>query len=107
MGMDGGLWANILLGLGTAGGILWAAWQTWQKNKVSTANGEAQVAVADAQAAVYTMMTSRLESLEVEMRSVRAELATEREHGRKMEIHIFKLESMMRKAGLEPPLFEG
>lgn len=103
---DGGSLTKIILGMAGAGGFIWAAWERWIKNKVVAANSEAQVAISAAQETVYTMMTNRLEALEVEMRSVRAELATEREHGRKMEIHIFKLESMMRKAGLEPPAFE-
>lgn len=100
-----GAWTNILLGVGAAGGVLWAAWERWIKNKVVAANSEAQVAISAAQETVYTMMTNRLESLEKEMQAVRAELAAERAHGRKLELHIFKLESLMQKANLEPPAF--
>lgn len=107
MEMDGGVWAKIILGLATAGSILYGAYQTWQKNKVTSANGDAQIAVANAEKTVYEMMTTRLAALEAEMITVRKELAAERDHGRKMEIHIFKLEGMMRKAGIDPPLFEG
>lgn len=104
---DGGSLTKIILGMAGAGGFIWAAWERWIKNKVVAANSEAQVAISAAQETVYTMMTNRLESLEKEMRAVRAELAAERAHGRKLELHIFELESLMRKANLEPPDFEG
>lgn len=103
---DGGSLTKIILGIAGAGGFIWAAWERWIKNKVLSANSDAQVAVSEAQKAVYDMMTNRLNALENEMLQVRAELSAERAHGRKLELHIFKLESLMRKAGLEPPAFE-
>lgn len=103
---DGGTLTKIILGIAGTGGFIWAAWERWIKNKVLTASSDAQVAVSEAQQTVYNMMTNRLEALEKEMLTVRQELAVERSHGRKLEIHIFKLESLMRKAGLEPPAFD-
>ena len=34
---------------------------------------------------------------------MRIELATERQQSRQLEVHIFRRENLMRKAGLEPP----
>ena len=103
---DGGSLTKIILGIAGAGGFIWAAWERWIKNKTLTASSDAHVAVSEAQQAVYNMMTNRLEALEKEMRDVRAELSAERAHSRKLEIHVFRLESIMRKGGLEPPVFE-
>lgn len=103
----GGIWGQIVLGVATlATGIGWAR-EKMIKTRVESANADAQVAVAGSQEAMFTMLTNRLATLEKDLQSVREELATERAHSRRMEIHIFKLESMMRKAGIEPPIFEG
>lgn len=97
---------DAMLGLGAAGGILWAVYERWTRLKVETASYSAQVAGLDGQETVYSMLKDRLEALERELQTVRSEIAVERAHSRKLEIHIFKLESLMRKAGLEPPTFE-
>ena len=105
--IDGGTWGNILLGASTVGaGLMWAR-EKWFKLKVESANTDVAVVTADAQQLVYTMLMNRLETLEKEMQGVRQELATERAHSRALEIHIFKLEAVMRKANIEVPLFEG
>ena len=97
---------DAMLGLGAAGGILWAVYERWTRLKVETASYSAQVAGLEGQETVYSMLKDRLEALERELQTVRSEIAVERAHSRKLEIHIFKLESLMRKAGLEPPAFE-
>lgn len=105
--LEGGVWGQIVLGLAALGtGIGWAR-EKIIKTKVESANADAAVAVAGSQEAMFTMLTNRLATLEKDLQTVREELATERTHSRRMEIHILKLESMMRKAGIEPPLFEG
>lgn len=98
---------DILLGAGAFGGILWAVWERWLRSRVDSANTDAAVAVAGSQETMFTMLTNRLETLEKDLQGVRQELSVERAHSRRMEIHIFKLESMMRKSGIEPPTFEG
>lgn len=106
-GIDVSATGNIILGLGAVGAVLWAAWERWIKNKAMQAGTEAQVAVSDAQHTVYSLVTARLESVEKELQSIRGELAVERAHSRKLELHIFKLESIMREANLQPPAFDG
>lgn len=94
------------------GGLIAAVWGGIQRYKTGKANTRADVAeanasrdVADAQSTVYTTLTSRLESLENEIKGIRAELSVERQHSRKLELHIFKLENLMRQANLTPPVF--
>lgn len=105
--IEGGTLGNILLGIATLGAGLGWAREKWIKTKVESANADAAVAVAGSQETMFNMMNNRLATLEEDLRGVRQELAVERAHSRRMELHIFKLESMMRKAGIEPPLFEG
>ena len=98
----GGNLTNILLGGGVIGASLWAAWERWIKNKVVSANAEAQVAIAEAQQSVYQMLTQRLESLEKELQTVRQELSEERGIRRQLEDHVFRLEYLLRSKGLDP-----
>lgn len=104
--IEGGTWGNIFLGLSTIGlGLGWAR-DKWLKNRVDTANTGVAESAAGGMELVIKSLTDRLGSLETEMQSVRAELAVERKHSRKLELHIFRLESLMRKSGLEPPVYE-
>lgn len=87
-------------------------WSWWLNNKAAVAKTKASVAdahtettVADAQQIVYRMMSDRLTTIEAEIRVVRTELAGERQHNRELVLHIWKLESLMRKANLTPPEF--
>jgi len=102
--------ADVLTGIGTAigsvGVVAAGAWGWWLKNKKTQAETRADVAVADSQAAVYRLLTERLEALENDQRALRAELVAERAHSRRLTLHIWKLESIMRKAGLDVPIFE-
>lgn len=98
----GGNLTNILLGGGVIGASLWAAWERWIKNKVMSANAEAQVAIAEAQQSVYQMLTQRLEALEKELQTVRQELSEERGIRRRLEDHVVSLEYFLRSKGLDP-----
>lgn len=89
------------------------AWAWWLKHQRETALTRADVAesnadrtVADAQQTVYKLLSDRLTTLEAEVRSQRTELDRERAHNRLLTLHIWKLEGLMRKAGLEPPPFD-
>lgn len=105
--LEGGTWGSILLGLATIGaGAGWAR-EKFIKTKVESANADAAVAAAEGAQTVYKMMEERLSTLEKEMQGVRMELSEERQRSRKLELHIFRLESLMRKAGIDPPVFEG
>lgn len=94
---------SLIVGAGAA-----AVW--WQRRAAREAKVEADVAkegairtVADAEHTLYKLLAERQTQLENEVREMRAELNTERAHSRQLEVHIFRLENLMRKAGLEPP----
>lgn len=101
--VGGGL---IAVGLGA---LAW--WKNRQKtdaqDRAATAESNADATVADAQSTIYKLLTERVVTLESDMRAVREELSAERKHSRKLEQHIWKLENLMRTAGMEPPVFEG
>lgn len=107
-------WQAIGGALAAVGAVATGAWAWWANKKKADAQNRAAVAesnadatVADAQATIYKLLTERVVTLETEMRAVREELSTERRHSRKLELHILKLENLMRTAGMEPPVFEG
>jgi len=105
--LEGGVWGQIMLGLAAIGaGAGWAR-EKWNKTRVEAAAGEAAIAASEGEKTIYKMMEDRLSTLEKEMQGVRAELSEERQRSRKLELHIFRLESLMRKAGIDPPVFEG
>lgn len=94
---------SLLVGVG--GGIAW-----WERRAARSAKADAEAsqanatrAVADAEHTLYKLLAERQTQLEQEVREMRAELATERQHSRQLEVHIFRLENLMRQAGLQPP----
>lgn len=107
--MDFGAIGGVLAAIGA---LATGAWAWWLKNRKDTAVTKADVAraeaaqeVADAQQTIYKLLNERLNTLETEVRGLRDELATERRHSRRLEAHIWRLENLMRKAGIEPPAF--
>lgn len=113
LGINSEMIRDIVLGSGTVGLGLWAAWERWQRSKVQKATADANVAVNMAQDQLFTLMTARLTALETEYSKLREELAEERKHSRQLDIrvqhyqiHVMKLEAQMRASGLEPPMLE-
>ena len=104
--ITGEAFQNFLLGAGTVGLVIWGAYERWSKTKLQNATNEAGTSVALAQEAVFNMLNQRLDTMESEIRTLRTELSVERMRSRKMELHIFKMENVMRAAGLDPPVFE-
>lgn len=95
--------AALILGAGSV--VLW-----WQRREATAAKLSAEVAkegavrtVADAEHTLYKLLAERQTQLESEIKAMRQELAAERAHSRQLEVHLFRLENIMRKAGLEPP----
>lgn len=93
------------LAIGAAGTIAW-----WQSRAARAARVDAEVAesgkvrsIADAEHTLYKLLAERLASVEAEVQSLRGDLSVERKHSRQLEVHIYRLENVMRKAGLEPP----
>lgn len=104
--VGGGILANIVLGMAAIGGALWLAYEKWLNNSLKSANNEAGVAVADAQKTVYEMMAARLEVLDGEVKDLRKQVNAERLRRMELEKHVWKLEAMLHKAGIEPPVLE-
>lgn len=105
-------WTAIGGSLAAIGAVATGIWAWWVKRgeaaakaRASVAESNAEATVADAQATVYRLLSDRLATLETEVRELRAELSSERQHSRKLEVHIFRLETLMRTAGMEPPTF--
>ena len=104
---------NTLLGGAALGGVIWAAWERIQKARLQKAGTDANVAVNMAQEQMFTLMTARMTALETDYSKMRDELAEERKHSRMLDIrvqqyqiHVLRLEAMMRSANLEPPQME-
>lgn len=101
--------AATIVSIGTIVGGGYAWWLRSQRDhaaaRADVAESNADRTVADAQQTVYKMLTERMSSLEGDVRGLRAELALERRNGRRLALHIWKLETLMRSAGLEPPPF--
>ena len=89
---------DILLGMGGLGAILWAVYEKWMRHKLQDANTDSGVAVANANEALFTMLTQRMTALEEEVRQVKKELDREREYTR-------TLVATMVAAGLAPPAY--
>lgn len=109
--------AAVVLTVGTMAGGAWAWWQKNQRNQAATradvAESNAEKTVADAQQTVYKLLVERLAALEKEsiaqredLRAVRTELDAAQSHSRALVLHVWKLEGMMRLAGLTPPPFD-
>lgn len=111
MAIDWQALGGSLAAIGAVATGIWAWWngkkKTEAQNRAAVAESNADATVADAQLTIYKLLTERVVTLESEMRSVREELSTERRHSRKLELHILKLENLMRTAGMEPPAFDG
>ena len=89
---------DILLGMGGLGAILWAVYEKWMRHKLQEANLDSGVAVANANEALFTMLTQRMTALEEEVKQVKKELDREREYTR-------TLVATMVAAGLAPPAY--
>ena len=95
----------VALVVGAGAAIAW-----WQSRAAKAARLEAEVAasgkdrtIADAEHTLFKLLADRLATVEADLKAVRAEQAVERSHARQLEVHIYRLENLMRKAGLEPP----
>lgn len=92
-------------------GGAYAAWLKHRKNVAETravvAEDSARSAVADAQKTVYETLVNRVAMLETDVTKLRDDLQAERKLSRSLQVHVMRLEDMMRKAGMEPPPFTG
>ena len=91
--MGGG---DVVLGVAGVGGILWAIYEKFMRHKLQEANLDSGVAVANANEALFTMLTQRMTVLEEEVKQVKRDLEREREYTR-------TLVALMVAAGQTPP----
>ena len=94
----GGDLPSIIFGGAGLGGIIWALYERIKRQKLESANIDSGVAVANANEALFTMLTTRLTTLEEEVKLLRSNLDKEREYTR-------ILVSVMVEAGLKPPAY--
>lgn len=93
--MGGG---DVVLGVAGVGGILWAIYEKFMRHKLQEANLDSGVAVANANEALFNMLTQRMTALEEEVKQVKKELDREREYTR-------TLVATMVAAGIVPPAY--
>ena len=93
--MGGG---DVVLGVAGVGGILWAIYEKFMRHKLQEANLDSGVAVANANEALFTMLTQRMTVLEEEVKQVKRDLDREREYTR-------TLVATMVAAGIVPPAY--
>lgn len=98
-----GVLGPAVVGLGT-----WLKMRKPNQAKIDAAVSQARAegAISDAEGALYRRLREDLDAVRGDLARLRAELDTERTHGRKLERHIWRLEGLMRKAGIEPPMFD-
>lgn len=94
---------NFLLGAGGLGGILWAIYERVVRLRVERADHSADIAASGGETAVYTMLKERLESLESEVKSLRQELAKERETNFQHQANLVALRKACIEAGIQLP----
>lgn len=75
-------------------------------DNVVEANSRTEVAIADAEGALYARLKADVVTLSNDVRQMREEIANERKRSRRLEDHIRRLEAAMRRAGIEPPPFD-
>lgn len=115
---------DIWSAIGTVvGGLVVAATTTYglvMRHRVKMAEVQSSVAIANsdrveanAQSALYTVMTDRLTSVEAQLSGLRDSLEEEKKKNRKfyfktriMELHIKRLETLMKSAGLDVPIMD-
>ena len=97
--------AIVALLLGAGGALSWVQGRATReaKLKAEVASSDSSRMVADAQHTLYKALADRLKHVEAELEHQREELKNERKQSRLMELHIYRLENLMRKAGMEPP----
>ncbi len=107
--VDWGQVGAAITAIGIGAGGVYAWWLKTTKTRAETnadvASSRAEESVADANSQVYRMLLERVTTLENDMRLVREELAQERQHSRRLVLHIWKLEGLMRAAGVTVPMF--
>jgi hypothetical protein len=72
----------------------------------AVAQARADIAVADAEGAIYQRLRGELEAMRNDIAGLRKELDDERAHSRRQDAYIWQLIRLLRERGIEPPPFE-
>lgn len=111
MAIDPQVWTTLGTAAGAVSATLGGVWVWLQKQRRDNASTKADVAqskseevVADAQQTIYKLLITRVETLENDVKGVRAELVTERAHSRQLEQKLARLELWITQQGLTLPL---
>jgi len=90
------------------GGLSWLAGRGRKKaaEAADIATSRTDIAVADAESALYNRLKERLDMLENDVTRLRSELDRVRAHSRKQDTYIWVLIRMLRELGKEPPPFD-
>lgn len=98
---------SIWTGLASAAGIAGIIWGWVQKQRTVLSETKTKVAeddrdreLATSAQTLYSMLNDRLKTVEQEQKDLRM-------YTRKLELHVLKLEKLMRDNNIEPPLFTG
>lgn len=102
-------WEKVIQGAFT--GI--AMFGTWafarRKNNAETtsdiAAANASTSASEAASTLYDRLREEIDALRNDVNRLRSDLDIERRHSRRLELHVWKLERIMRAGGLEPPEF--
>lgn len=85
-----------------------AGW--WSRRATREARSQAEAAqagaarvVADAESAVYRLLVERMQALEANVQALSQQLSEARQREMALEQHIFHLENLMRRAGMDVP----
>jgi hypothetical protein len=98
--LQGGLWALSVLGT-----WFMTRRQNTAKTNAEIASANASASVSDAEGSLYQRLREELDALRNDINRLRSDLDIERRHSRRLELHVWKLERLMRAGGLEPPPF--
>lgn len=91
-----------VMGFGALGGIVWA-WILKQRaamsdTRAAIAEDNRDREMANSAHTLYTLLNERLKNVEREVVELKV-------YNRKLELHVARLEDIMIKNGLEPPVF--
>ena len=97
--------AVVALLVGAGGAVTWWAARGVREARLSAeaAKSGAERSVADAETAVYRLLVERMAALEKEVARLTEAENQSRLRERALEEHIFHLENLMRRAGMDVP----
>lgn len=102
-------WTKVAYGLFT-GISMFGTWVVTRKKNSAETNSDiaaanASTSASEAASTLYDRLREEIDALRNDVNRLRSDLDIERRHSRRLELHVWKLERIMRAGGLEPPEF--